>query len=152
MATCVNNNSTIFTYNQGIILTGLIILTELTGDASYTTLAVNIANSVLENLTTNGILVEEACEPNACSTDEAQFKGVFTRHLTYVVEHATGVEAATIENFRTFLERNAQSIIQTDDNKDSQLGLVWSGGGSVNLETDASGLDTLIGAMIVSIQ
>lgn len=154
MSTCKNNGAVVFTYNQGIILSGLTELTWSTGNHDYTALAVSIANSVIQNLvTSDGILQERACEPNSCSSDEQQFKGVFTRNLAFLVNRAMGVDAQTLTNYRNFLAKNAESVINHDTNKDNQLGLVWSGTPNpvYSLNTDSSGLDTLVGASITNL-
>ncbi|PQE07432.1 glycoside hydrolase family 76 protein [Rutstroemia sp. NJR-2017a BBW] len=142
VSTCTNNHHTVYTYNQGIILSGLVELTWSTKDASYTTLATQIADSVIANLTTNGILVEKACEPGKCDNNAAQFKGKLG---VFGTEGEWG-ECGYAD------ETNAKSIVNTDDDKDNMLGLVWSGGNSdpESLESTTSGLDTLVGAATVT--
>ncbi|KAI9642669.1 hypothetical protein NHQ30_008400 [Ciborinia camelliae] len=154
LSTCKNNGAVIFTYNQGIILSGLTELTWSTANHDYTALAIQIANSVIATMTTSaGILREPACEPNSCDGDEQQFKGVFTRNLAFLVNRATGVDAQTLTNYRTFLANNANSIIKSDTSSSGLLGLVWSGASNpvYSLETDGSALDTLVGAAITAL-
>ncbi|KAF7882400.1 uncharacterized protein EAF02_005763 [Botrytis sinoallii] len=154
MTTCKNNGKIVFTYNQGIILSGLTELTWSTRSHSYTALAVQIANSVIANMTTSeGILQEKACEPNACNGDEQQFKGVFTRNLSFMVNRATGMDADVLAKYRAFLALNAESIIRKDTSSDNMLGLVWSGATKpvYSVQTDGSALDTLVGAAITAL-
>ncbi|KAF7855430.1 hypothetical protein EAF04_010173 [Stromatinia cepivora] len=154
MSTCKNNGKIIFTYNQGIILSGLTELTWSTGNHAYTTLAVQIANSVIANMTTSdGILQEKACEPNSCDKDEQVFKGVFTRNLAFMTNRAMGLDAETRNNYRAFLGKNAQSIVRNGRDKNDMLGLVWSGtvNPTFSLETDGSALDTIVGAAVTAL-
>ncbi|KAK6604596.1 glycosyl hydrolase [Botrytis cinerea] len=154
MNTCKNNGKIVFTYNQGIILSGLTELTWSTRSHSYTALAVEIANSVIEKMTTSaGILQEKACEPNACNGDEQQFKGIFTRNLAFMINRATGMDANILAKYRDFLALNAESIIRDDTSSDNMLGLVWSGANKpvYSVETDGSALDTLVGAAITAL-
>lgn len=153
MKTCKNNGGVVFTYNQGIIMAGLTELTWFTADHAYTALAIQISHSVISKLTTSsGILQEKVCEPNSCNVDEQQFKGVFTRNLAFLINRATGVDTQTLNTFRDFLAKNADSIVQNDTDKDNMMGLVWSGTSkpTYSLETDSSALDTLVGAAITS--
>ncbi|QSZ32067.1 hypothetical protein DSL72_001636 [Monilinia vaccinii-corymbosi] len=154
MSTCKSNSGIIFTYNQGVILSGLTELSWSTSNHSFVALAVQISNAVLARLTTpEGILQEKVCEPDACNVDEQQFKGIFTRNLAFLVERATGLDSQTLAPFRDFLALNADSIIHHDTDKDNIMGVVWSGTEKpvYSLETDASALDTLVAAAITSV-
>lgn len=110
--TCDERNNMIYTYNQGVVLSGLRGLWEATGNTSYledghtlirnvihatnwtsTTLAPSISLSTTSPqsqklatlssvLGTSGILTE-ACDPSGtCSQDSQTFKGIFFHHLT----------------------------------------------------------------------
>jgi hypothetical protein len=100
---CDERNEMVYTYNQGVILSGLRGLWEGTGHTTYLDdgheLVRNVisatgwgphraANSSKEmdihwhGLGSNGILTE-LCEPSAtCSQDSQTFKGIFFHHLT----------------------------------------------------------------------
>ncbi|KAJ4357663.1 uncharacterized protein N0V89_002239 [Didymosphaeria variabile] len=54
--TCRNNGGTIWTYNQGVILGGLVELSKATSDKFYIDTAHNIANAAIATLAPSGIL------------------------------------------------------------------------------------------------
>lgn len=71
---CSNNGDTIWSYNQGVILGGLVELSRATGDSEYLSEATTIAEAAIEALSEDSIL-HESCEPNNCGADGPQFKG-----------------------------------------------------------------------------
>ncbi|KAI7788333.1 hypothetical protein LA080_010666 [Diaporthe eres] len=143
---CSNNGDTFWSYNQGVILGGLVELSKATGDSEYLSEATSIAEAAIEALSENGIL-HESCEPNDCGADGSQFKGIFMRNLYYLQLEAPQ------ESFRSFILDNADSIWNNDRNSSDFLGLVWSGppsaGGFPNASTQSSALDTLVAAVAV---
>ncbi|KAK7704823.1 hypothetical protein SLS64_008171 [Diaporthe eres] len=140
---CSNNGDTVWSYNQGVILGGLVELSKATGDSEYLSEATSIAEAAIEALSENGIL-HESCEPNDCGADGSQFKGIFMRNLYYLQLEAPQ------DSFRSFILDNADSIWNNDRNSSDFLGLVWSGppsaGGFPNASTQSSALDTLVAA------
>ncbi|CZR69347.1 related to endo-1,6-alpha-D-mannanase [Phialocephala subalpina] len=150
LSTCKNDGNYVFSYNQGILLSGLAELTWSTGDSKYNELANTIATAAISALTdANGIL-HEPCEATGCDADEEQFKGVFGRNIQFLVNRATVLPAATKTLFVNFLTTNANAI-WADDQVDNQLGLVWSGpSGTATIQTQSSALDAIVGAAAVS--
>lgn len=71
---CFNNGDTVWSYNQGVILGGLVELSRATGDFGYLSGATSIAEAAIEALSEGGIL-HESCEANGCGADGSQFKG-----------------------------------------------------------------------------
>jgi predicted alpha-1,6-mannanase (GH76 family) len=150
--TCKNDLSTpVFTYNQGIILSGL---TELawsagSGASTFNDLANTLALAGIAHFTdANGVL-HESCEPN-CSSDLQQFKGIFGRNIQFMVNRATDMPDDTRAKYISFLETNANAIWEDDQSSD-KLGLVWSGPvGTVTIQTQSSALDAIVGAACVS--
>ncbi len=78
-----------WTYNQGVILGGLVELAKATGDNSYITLASDIANATLRSraLNPDGILTEYGCGNGNCGGDGPSFKGAFVRNLAELDRH-----------------------------------------------------------------
>lgn len=141
-----------FTYNQGVILGGLVDLNKLTGDGSYLDSASNIANAVTasgSSLTdANGIL-HEGCDRNeSCDDNGAQFKGVFVRNLRKL-QLARGNDA-----WKSFLQNNARSLWEKDlqdDNGAITLGENWAGPfATTGATSQISALDALNAALAVS--
>src|SRR5262249_52656254 len=77
---CQNNNGTTWTYNQGVIIGGLVELSKITNDPSLLSRAQAIADAAMTKLVDDRGILHEPCEPN-CGDDGPQFKGVFMRHL-----------------------------------------------------------------------
>jgi predicted alpha-1,6-mannanase (GH76 family) len=112
-----------WTYNQGVIIGGLVNLYNITNNAALLTSAENIANAVMSSptLSPNGILTEP-CEATAkCDEDNTIFKGVFVQNLKLLYDQ-TGNAA-----YQTYLENNAKSIWASDMNATNQFGLKWTG-------------------------
>lgn len=72
--TCTNNGETVWSYNQGVIIGGLIELYDATGNSDLLSEASTIANAAIDALSEDGILHDQ-CEPD-CGIDGSQFKGM----------------------------------------------------------------------------
>ena len=98
--TCDERNEMLYTYNQGVVLSGLRDLWEATGASAYLYDAHALIKAVMEAtgwrtdkrnahrrtttgpIGTHGIL-HEACDVSAsCNQDAQSFKGIFFHHLT----------------------------------------------------------------------
>ncbi|KXL50569.1 glycoside hydrolase family 76 protein [Acidomyces richmondensis BFW] len=142
-STCQNNGETIWSYNQGVILGGLTELSKATKNSSYITIAKQIGDAAIANLTRDGIL-HDVCEPN-CGADGSQFKGIFARNLQILQQYSPEARYAT------FLEENANSI-WTNDREGDELSLIWSGPFiyPANASTQSSAMDAIVGALATS--
>ncbi|KAL2024590.1 hypothetical protein VTK56DRAFT_7633 [Thermocarpiscus australiensis] len=146
---CVNNGMETWSYNQGVVLGGLVELSRATGDLSYLAEAAAIAKAAIALLSdANGIIREaNRCEPN-CGADGSQFKGIFVRNLHYLQK------AAPQDAFRAAIVKNADSIWANDRNGQNQLGISWSGppdlGSGPNAATHSSAMDVLVAALSVA--
>ncbi len=138
---CANNGQTTWTYNQGVVLGGLVELHRATGDSSLLPAAEQIAHAVLTHLVTkDGVLHE----PKMAGPDQPQFKGIFMRNLVKLDK------AAPRPEYREFVFRNAQSILKNDRANCPQctFGVLWEGPFDLADATrQTSALDALIGAM-----
>lgn len=105
--TCTNNNGTTWTYNQGVILSGLALLYNATGNATLLDVAQKIADATIQKLIYSDGILKEPCEPN-CNDDQKIFKGIFVRHLAYLIPYLT--DAAHIQQYGAFLQQNADSV------------------------------------------
>ena len=122
--TCVNNKQTTWTYNQGVVLSGLALLYNATGNSTLLTIAQNIADATIQHLTYSNGILKEPCEPN-CDNDQKLFKGIFTRHLSYLLPYLT--DPSHIQNYTSFLQQNARSLWTTDRcETDGLFGLFWT--------------------------
>ena len=151
-AACQNNAGPTWTYNQGVILGGLAALFEITGDRGYLTQGESIANAVLSKLTTPGPpgspgILAEPCEAAAagCNEDQAQFKGIFVRHLyDFWLQSRQPAYSA-------FILANACSVWDHSKNAADQFGLRWAGPfDRADPARQSSALDALIAAAALS--
>ncbi len=122
-AECANNGGTTWTYNQGVIVGGLAVLYDITGDAAYLGQAEAIAAAALRDLTVPpGILAEPGKPPRpGRDHDHAQFKGIFVRNLYELYLRSPRGE------YRDFFLANATSLWQHSRNRRNQVGLAWTG-------------------------
>ena len=148
--TCVNNRGTTWTYNQGVILSGLALLYNATGNATLLTVAQNIADATIEHLVYGNGILKEPCEPN-CDNDQKLFKGIFIRHLSYLLPYLT--DTVHIQKYSTFLHVNALSLLTNDRcETDGLFGLYWNNHSSDscqsprNAATTSSALDLFVSA------
>ena len=122
-ADCANNGGTTWTYNQGVIVGGLAVLYDITGDDAYLGQAEAIAAAALRDLTVPpGILAEPGqAPPRGRDHDHAQFKGIFVRNLYELYLRSPRAE------YRDFILANARSLWQNSRNRRNQIGLAWTG-------------------------
>jgi predicted alpha-1,6-mannanase (GH76 family) len=137
---CQNNRRTAWSYNQGVVLAGLIELYQQDQDPSEAETAQTIALATIDRLTdANGIL-HDPCEPS-CGRDGVQFKGIFLRNLRALNDSFPD------DRYSGFVVANAQSIWSQDQGPDYQFGQVWSGPfDSGTAASQSSALDALIAA------
>ncbi|OAQ97686.1 hypothetical protein LLEC1_05817 [Akanthomyces lecanii] len=145
---CRNNGAQTWTYNQGVVLGGLVELFKATGNRDYVNRANTLAAASMKKLVNgNGILVE-GCENNGdhCGADGAQFKGVYARNLRYLYE------VAPSNDIKNFLTRNADSIWDKDrDGNNNKLGVAWAGPLYNPIgNAHSSAMDALVGAVAVA--
>ncbi|GAB4057395.1 glycoside hydrolase family 76 protein [Catellatospora paridis] len=141
---CANNGQTVWTYNQGLAIGGAVELWRATGNASLLASARQLADAAMNStvLTRSGILTE-SCDPaNSCDDNQKQFKGIFMRYLMDLAD-ASGVAA-----YRTYAQRQADAIWQSDRDSLNRIGLRWAGGtpNARDWRTQASGLGALLAA------
>lgn len=139
-AACTNNHDTTWSYNQGVILGGLVELSKATADPALLTRAQSIANAVLSPasglLTSGGILMDRTVSGG----DAPQFKGIFMRNLTALYAAAPSIQ------YRSFARANADSI-WANDNRGNRFGALWQGPvDSTDATRQSSALDAITAA------
>jgi predicted alpha-1,6-mannanase (GH76 family) len=146
-ADCANNGGITWTYNQGVIIGGLVVLHEITGDAAYLGQAEAIAVAALRDLTVPPGILAEPDERRAVGRcdDQAQFKGIFVRNLYELHRHSPRAE------YRDFILANATSLWRNSRNRQNQVGLPWTGPfDRADAARQGSALDALNAAVGVS--
>ena len=160
-----NNGQMTWTYNQGIILSGLSGLYKFTGDEQLIIAGQNLIDSVLESYlvpSPSGILVE-SCDPfRTCDQDQWMFKGIFFQHLGYFLQDLTEVGQLSVttrrgilEKYIGFIQTNACAVWDIARQKDGKIGNWWDGppgeeiGRQVSVETHGSGISAILCAVRV---
>ena len=145
--TCQNNNGTVWSYNQGVILGGLEELSraDAANSGLYISTAQRIADAAIANLTDGNGILHDPCEPD-CGADGSQFKGVFARNLLLLQQ------ASPEDRYKAFLQDNANSILTNDRDAEDELSLLWSGPfvTPTNASTQSSAMDALVAALAVT--
>ena len=147
-AQCQNNNGTTWTYNQGVIIGGLVELARAGGnDPSLFAAARELADASTTDATLNpGGILREPCESSAdhCGVDGPSFKGVYVRNLGEL-DRAVGGHP-----YQAYLERQADSLASTHDSL-GQYGVSWTGPiDRTDGARQQSALDALISAHLSS--
>eukprot|EP01124_Arcella_intermedia_P023810 TRINITY_DN3869_c0_g1_i1.p1 TRINITY_DN3869_c0_g1~~TRINITY_DN3869_c0_g1_i1.p1 ORF type:complete len:374 (-),score=63.08 TRINITY_DN3869_c0_g1_i1:11-1132(-) len=153
-ATCKNNGQTTWTYNQGVIASGLGFLGRALNDSRYWEEAEVTLDAVAEKLTVNGIL-KESCDDQrpgggSCDHDQQIFKGVFVKHLGYYLD-ATGGDPGRVGKYERFLGAQQSAVYHYGKREDDLVGNVWyapdKGGSVFTPETTASGIAATFAAL-----
>jgi predicted alpha-1,6-mannanase (GH76 family) len=139
---CKNDGGTTWTYNQGVILGGLVALHAATGDAALLAQATTIADTVLAKMTgSDGILRESP--PYTPGVDDPQFKGVFVRNLCELYDVTN--DAA----YRDFILTNANALWARSRDAACACGARWEGPfDSANAARQGSAQDALNAALL----
>ena len=137
---CTNNGRTTWTYNQGVVLGGLVELAAASRDQALILPAQNIASAAISQLVdANGIL-HDPCEPK-CGGDGVQFKGIFVRNLVLLDKAHPNIA------YESFVDKNADTLWRDARGTNFQLAERWSGPfDTANAASETSALDTLVGA------
>lgn len=110
-----------WTYNQGVLIGGLVSLKHATGNPSLLATAQRVAGTVIRSpvLSPRGVL-REPCEASSCDADQPQFKGIFMGNLKVLYDQTDDPE------YLGYLRHNAASVWRYD-RRASQFGLNWAG-------------------------
>ena len=157
-----NNTESIWSYNQGVILSGLCDLSELAGDEAYLGRAEKIADAFIGNPcrassrpstsgVIDGILHEhDDCRPDGSaravplSGDSTLFKGIFVRNLARL--YLKKPKAA----YQEFILANARSAL-AQVNEYHQFGCNWAAPVDVaDFARQTAGLDLVNAALRVT--
>ncbi|WP_281291446.1 glycoside hydrolase family 76 protein [Streptomyces botrytidirepellens] len=120
---CANNGGTTWTYNQGVVLGGLVELYKATGQKAMLTTARQIADAVIASplLSPKGILTEPCEATGNCEFDGTAFKGIFARNLGELDNALPG------HPYRSYLQAQANSAYAKARNSADQYGQHWAG-------------------------
>ena len=168
--TCNVPSNSLYTYNQGVLLSGIRGLWEATGNASYLNYGHNLISSTIAatgfhnnscaSLGCNGIIAD-TCDANAtCSQDDQTFKGVYFHHLMlFCAPLPYGSTTTILEtqhaqlcgNYESWIQNNAAAAFSTQ-NATGDFGGFWgpfNGSTDVNSEGRGRTVETQGGAVSV---
>ena len=142
-------NETVWSYNQGVILGGLVDLTTATGDQSYLQKAQELASASVPYLTggdSDHIIGEPGCHDDDCNSTSEQFKGAYIRNLLKLYK------AAPSDNLKQVLIASGNGVWDSNGKPVDAQGLSlhtdWAKGrGNVNTATQSSALEALVGML-----
>jgi len=149
MTSCQNNGATTWTYNQGVIASGLAALSKATGNVTLLDQAEITLDATIDILTEDDIL-KEICDTvisggPVCDADQQIFKGVWTKHLQYYLDNAD--DASRASKYSAFLGSQKSAVIRNGINSSSDIASTWyaanQGGGLFSAQSAASGLAAL---------
>ncbi|KAJ7162294.1 glycoside hydrolase family 76 protein [Mycena filopes] len=153
--TCLNNNGTTWTYNQGVIASGLAALAVATGNHTLFKEAELTLDGTIRHLTSRGVLKESCDDPFAggtvCDIDQQTFKGIWTKHLQYYLTSAASAGAEVDAKYGPFLGRQSAAVLRYATNHTSlDIGSVWyaedQGGSVYNVKSLPSGIAAHVAA------
>ena len=140
---CTNNGQTTWSYNQGVVLGGLVELSKLNSDPSLPQAAQKIATAATTLLVDGNGILHDPCEAN-CGGDGVQFKGIFVRNLIALNS------VYPQPTYKTFVNTNANAIWAQSQGPGFEFGQVWSGPfDEGNAGSQSSALDAIVGAAIL---
>ncbi|KIM78166.1 glycoside hydrolase family 76 protein [Piloderma croceum F 1598] len=149
MTSCQNNGDTTWTYNQGVIASGLAALSRTTSNTTLLDQAEITLDATINFLTQDNIL-KESCDDvvsdgSTCDADEQIFKGVWTKHLQYYLDNAN--DTSRTAKYSPFLGSQKTAIINHAINSSNDVSSAWyaanQGGGLFSAQSAASGLAAL---------
>jgi len=152
-SSCSNNGGTTWTYNQGVVLGGLVSLAESSSDA-YALELLTAADAIATAATTilvdsNGVLAEPCESSNNCDNDQEIFKGIFSRHLWYFASSPLTLRLlgqSTVQRYANFFQVNAAAATKLYGT--GEWGLNWDSNTQrvFSAATQSAALDLLIAA------
>ena len=141
LATCKNNGKTAWSYNQGVVLGGLVELERAQPAPQLLATAQTIANAAIGHLSDSHGVLHDTCEPN-CGGDGVQFKGIFLRNLRALEQAAPNPQYVTVA------ATNAESIWNRSRDAGNAFGQVWSGPfDAARAGSQSSALDAFVAAL-----
>jgi predicted alpha-1,6-mannanase (GH76 family) len=141
---CKPTDQQLWTYNQGVILSGLGLLYKHTHDTSYLSAAFLILNGTRHSILIENDILLEICDKKAtCNDDQKIFKGNYMKHLMKFLDN---VPDDIVKMLRAYVQRNADAAYGAK-NKDGGWNNVWVKDFEATVEnalTDISVMDALL--------
>jgi predicted alpha-1,6-mannanase (GH76 family) len=141
LTTCKATGPT-FTYNQGVLVGGLVDLAAGTGDATLLDQASAVAHATMSMMVdANGTLKEAPCGGDICT----QFKGVFMRNLALLYR------ARPQADLQAFMRHQSDQLWDHERNAQDQFGYEWHlPFDKATASRQSSAIDALVSAVMSS--
>jgi predicted alpha-1,6-mannanase (GH76 family) len=141
----LTNTPISYSYNQGVVLGGLVELNKASPNQSYIDSANTIAQAAIKLMADSNNVIHDTCEDEGgCFPNATQFKGVFIRNLLLLHQ------ASPNDLYATVIKACAQST--WDNNRDTstnELSINWAGPfvSPTNSSAHSSAMEPLIAAI-----
>lgn len=117
---CKNNARNTWSYNQGVLIGGLVELASVAKDTGPLGRAKDVAHAAITKLSDKDGVLHDRTEPN-CSGDTVQFKGIFLRNLALLQR------TAPEDIYAGFIKANADSAWRNARTEDGEFACTWTG-------------------------
>jgi len=121
-ADCRNNAQPTWTYNQGVLVGGLVELWRVTGEDALLATARRVADAAIANLTGDSVL-RDLTEPDPSNADSHLFKGILAHHLARLHR----LDRSAQPGYGPFLAANAEAAWTRARDPVRGVGLDWAG-------------------------
>ncbi|KAK0455481.1 glycoside hydrolase family 76 protein [Desarmillaria tabescens] len=141
--TCINNGQTTWTYNQGVVASGLGALWKATGNRTLLEEAEITLGATIKDMTVNGVL-KESCDSVIETDDPCDIdQGIWTKHLQYYLIFTN--EKEKIAKYGSFLGAQSHAVIKYATNATDDISNLWyapdsEGGAIYNIKSLPSGI------------
>lgn len=142
---CQNNGQPTWSYNQGVILGGLVELFRLTGDRGYLTTAHRLADASTTRMVHPNGTYRDVCDTwgTGCTGDALIFKGPYVQGLARLYN----ADRAAKPQYLNVLKTSADGMWNNARAADNGIGVNWGGPvGTVTQSSQAAGAQ-LLGAI-----
>lgn len=150
-------SSTVWTYSQGVAISGLAELGWLSGNRRYADAAEKLLLRVLDPqaaptlLSPMGIIEEVATTPAKANEDMQTFKGIFVRHLAYGIAYLAQLDkqryATAIQRARSVLIQNANAVWQNREYREDGIAFSFDWADAMHDPSDPANLRTTTAAI-----
>lgn len=145
---CNDRNEMVYTYNQGVVLSGLRSLWEGTGNRMYLEDGHTLVRNVIaatgwksqtdrtvswEGLGRNGVLEEICDQSGTCSQNAQTFKGIFFHHLTLFCEPLPKVPVVP---GKTFAAGPTEASLHTQSCREYSAWVAWNARAAMGTRDD----------------
>ena len=165
--TCNQRSEDVFSYNQGVLLSGIRGLWEATGNASYLNYGHSLIHSTIGStgyyngscgvLGCKGVMADSCDSTGGCSQDDQTFKGAYFHHLMLFCAPLPYGSTTTIldtqhrqlcSNYERWIQSNAAAAFSTR-NSTGDYGSSWAGSDEINSSGRGRTVETQGGAVSV---